>query len=44
MSGQVPTLQDLAAAYNDMQAQLNESSGLLSMLKEELDDTKNKLA
>ena len=43
MSGQVPTLQDLAAAYNTMQAQLNQSNGLISMLKKDLDDTKNKL-
>ena len=44
MSGQVPILQDLAAAYNTVQVQLNESNGLISMLKKELDDTKNKLA
>ena len=43
MSGQVPTLQGLAAAYNTMQAQLNESNGFISMLKKELDDTKSKL-
>ena len=44
MSGQFPTLQDTAAAYNTIQAQLNESNSLISILKKELEDTNNKLA